>query len=408
MSRKRAAEHDDDDKAPAKKKPKLESWYTRTDPKTGDLGRLRRKDDKYWNDFTRRAKRRKERREAKAAKATKQDSKKDKKGRKKEVETKQDVSSESESGSDDDIDVKNLKRDDTETFQPFHTLTRRFKDHVCVITGGGRGIGQACAIRLAEEGGIIYILDNRRWKDTVDMVREAQEKSHNKRYKDKMEKYHANCHKNNKNKNKIKKPRKLKFKDRVFHKQCDVTDRKQVEETIGDIVKERGYIDVVLNCVNTTGKDYAATHSHKIDINKFDRIMKLNLYSTVNVCTAVMPYMKQEQYGRIVNLANVDGKNGHSKCLAFSAAKAAVINVTKTLGQEYAGSGITVNCIAPQYDEYHVTKLGKNVSEKALKVPMGRACDMEELAGTVAFIASEENTYTTGFCYDLSGGTSTY
>eukprot|EP00483_Globobulimina_turgida_P008247 UN08263 len=99
--------------------------------------------------------------------------------------------------------------------------------------------------------------------------------------------------------------------------------------------------------------------------------MRLNLYSTVNVCNAVIPYMKKESYGRIVNLANVDGKNGHEKCLAFSAAKAAVINVTKTLGQEYAGTGITVNCIAPQYDEYHTDKLGKEVVEKASKVPMG-------------------------------------
>ncbi len=141
-----------------------------------------------------------------------------------------------------------------------------------IIKGGGRGIGQACAIRL------------------------AQEQIHNKRYRDKMAQFHADCNKNSKNKNKntkIKKPRKLKFKDRIFHKQCDVTDRKQVEETIEAIIKERGYIDVVLNCVNTD--------SHKIDISKFDRIMPLNLYSTVNVCNAVIPYMTKEQYGRIVN-----------------------------------------------------------------------------------------------------------
>merc|ERR1712233_115453 len=93
-----------------------------------------------------------------------------------------------------------------------------------------------------------------------------------------------------------------------------------------------------------------------VKLESFDKIMRLNLYSTVNVCNAVIPWMVKEKYGRIVNLANVDGKNGKIKGIGFAAAKAAIINVTKTLGQEYAGSGVTVNCIAPQYDEYHVAK----------------------------------------------------
>jgi len=318
---------------------------------------------------------------------------------------------ESESSSDEDDEVK---RDDQAKFVPFHKLTTRFKDHVVVVTGGGRGIGQACALRLAQEGGIIYILDNVRWKNTEQSITAAQQELHDDAYKNAMARYHAASDKKAKNKNKnkdktvIKRPKKLRFKTRVFHKQCDVTDRKKVDEVIAEIVKERGYIDVVLNCVNTTGKDYGDTDSHSLSLSSFDKIVKLNLYSTVNVSLAVIPFMKKENYGRIVNLAAVDGKNGKPKCLAFAAAKSAVINVTKTLGQEYAGTGITVNCIAPQYDEYHTTKLGKKAAERASKVPMGRAIDMEELAGTVAFIASEENTYTTGFCYDLSGGTSTY
>merc|ERR1740116_193586 len=123
--------------------------------------------------------------------------------------------------------------------------------------------------------------------------------------------------------------------------------------------------------------------------------MRLNLYSVVNASKAVIPYMLKEEYGRIINLAALDGKSGAPKCLAFAAAKAAVINVTKTYGQEYAGTGITVNCIAPQYDEYHTGKLGKKGLKMTAEVPMKRAIDMEELAGAVAFVASEENTYTT-------------
>ena len=139
--------------------------------------------------------------------------------------------------------------------------------------------------------------------------------------------------------------------------------------------------------------------------------MRLNLYSVVNASKAVIPHMLKEEYGRIINLAALDGKSGAPKCLAFAAAKAGVINVTKTMGQEYAGTGITVNCIAPQYDEYHFgeKKVGKKKREKlTAAVPMKREIYMEELAGAVAFVASEENTYTTGFCYDLSGGTCTY
>ena len=379
------------------------------------------KQDEYWRNLTRRAMKKRERREREKALRLKDDAKKrqeraerrkkrEELKKKKEQQQNLDIDTESETDSDEDED---LKRDDqSKADVPFYNLTQRFKDHVIIVTGGGRGIGQSCALRLAQEGGILYILDYKRWKETIDEITEAQKKLHNENYQKSLSKYHGDLAKQRKDKNKnkvrIKKPRKIRFKQRVFHKQCDVTDPKQVKETIDEIIKERGYVDVVLNCVNTTGRDYGETQSHDVKPDRFDRIMKLNLYSTVNVCQAVIPYMKKESYGRIVNLAAQDGKDGHPRCLAFAAAKAAVINVTKTLGQEYAGTGITVNCIAPQYDEYHVKKLEKQYADKASKVPMGRAIDMEELAGAVAFVACEENTYTTGFCYDLTGGTSTY
>ena len=247
--------------------------------------------------------------------------------------------------------------------------------------------------------GVVYVLDNKRWKDTVDEITDIQKKLHQQSYADAMEKYEAN-----KDKKGAKKPKKVRFRERVFHKQCDVTDEKKVKEVIEEIIKERGYIDVVLNCLNAAGKDYGSTASTDVKLDSFDRIMRLNLYSTVNVCNAVIRLMVKEKYGRIVNLAHVDGKIGKEKGLAFAASKAAVINVTKTLAKEFGGTGVTINCIAPQYDEYHVAKFKKEAEAK--KVPMKRAIDLEELAGCVAYIASEENTYTTGFCYDLSGGTS--
>eukprot|EP01084_Bolivina_argentea_P131893 232741_1 len=136
--------------APAKKKPRMESMYTRTDPITGKIGRVRKKDDKYWCDFTRRARKRREKREARKQKVEDKKEKEDavkkkerEERRKKRAAEKESaaLSSESESSSDEDDDIK---REDQEKFIPFHNLTKRFKDHVCIVTGGGRGIGQAC------------------------------------------------------------------------------------------------------------------------------------------------------------------------------------------------------------------------------------------------------------------------
>lgn len=202
-----------------------------------------------------RRQREKLKREAEDGKKKAERAKKREEEKKKKAATKSkdaELSSESETDSDEDDDIK---REDKTKFIPFYNLTKRFKDHVIVVTGGGRGIGRACALRLAQEGGIIYILDYKQWTDTVEEITNAQRNLHQATYKDAMAKYHAehDKNKNKNNKSRLKKPKKVRFKPRVFHKKCDVRDCKQVKETIDGIIKERGYIDVVLNCVNTTG-----------------------------------------------------------------------------------------------------------------------------------------------------------
>eukprot|EP00486_Rosalina_sp_Unknown_P012832 CAMPEP_0201578826 /NCGR_PEP_ID=MMETSP0190_2-20130828/25894_1 /ASSEMBLY_ACC=CAM_ASM_000263 /TAXON_ID=37353 /ORGANISM="Rosalina sp." /LENGTH=220 /DNA_ID=CAMNT_0048012423 /DNA_START=114 /DNA_END=773 /DNA_ORIENTATION=+ len=217
-SRKRKSDNSDDS-APATKKPKLDSMYTRTDPVTGNLGRVRKKDEAYWSNFTRRAQKKRERREREKLKREAEDGKKKaarakaREARKKKEAEAADLSSESETDSDEDDDIK---RDDKSKFVPFYNLTTRFKDHVCIVTGGGRGIGKACSLRLAQEGAIVYILDYKQWTDTIEAITEAQKTLHQNAYKDAMAKYHADCDRNkNKNKNKgtkPKKPRKVRFK----------------------------------------------------------------------------------------------------------------------------------------------------------------------------------------------------
>ena len=125
---------------------------------------------------------------------------------------------------------------------------------------------------------MIYILDYKRWKETMDLVTAAQEELHQEKYRDAMARYHAACNRAARKKEKtsgIKKPRKVRFRAKAWHKQCDVTDPKRVEDTIGEIVRERGYIDVVLNCVNTTGKDYGDTESHKVKLDSFGMLVVL-------------------------------------------------------------------------------------------------------------------------------------
>jgi len=329
-------------------KPKLNHEWTRTNPITGERGKLYRKDiDYYTKQLSRR---------------TKHINKKKKS--KKKTEQKMD--------DDDDLKMdtkkKKQKQSVTDDDDRFASLTNRFENHVCVVTGGGRGIGQSIALRLAQEGGIVYILDKLRWKETVQLLNDT---------------YGDN-------------------KTKCDGMRCDVTDEKQVTKCIESIIDSHGYIDVLINAVAQL--DDGSKHSHEVSINELQKSMNKNFYGFFNVSKVVLPYMKSEEYGRIVNIASINGKEGRAKHFCHSISTAALIAGTKTMGKEYAGTGVTVNCVAPLVD-YQVKQLGKQQAKKETKnIPMGRAAEESELAGLVAFIASEENTYTTGFCYDLSGG----
>lgn len=150
--------------------------------------------------------------------------------------------------------------------------------------------------------------------------------------------------------------------------------------------------------------------AHEVSPDDFDFVMSVNVRGIFNGCRAALPYMLEQQYGRIVNIASIAGKEGNSGMLAYSTSKAAVIGLTKTIGKDYAEKGITCNAIAPAVvrTEMVAGMPAEQVKYMTDKIPMKRCGKVEEIAALVAYVASEEAGFTTGFCWDATGGRSVY
>jgi NAD(P)-dependent dehydrogenase (short-subunit alcohol dehydrogenase family) len=198
----------------------------------------------------------------------------------------------------------------------------------------------------------------------------------------------------------------------IFHAlACDVTDAQKVKDTVNYIAKvlsPNGRIDILVQCAGVVGKTNVLTH--QVEEDNFDLVMRVNLKGIFNGAQAVLPFMMEQNYGRIINIASIAGKEGNAGMLAYSTSKAAVIGLTKTIGKEYALNGITCNAIAPAVIR---TQMVADMPEKQVKymtdkIPMQRCGKVEEVAALVAFVASEEAGFTTGFCFDVTGGRSTY
>jgi 3-oxoacyl-[acyl-carrier protein] reductase len=189
--------------------------------------------------------------------------------------------------------------------------------------------------------------------------------------------------------------------------QVDVTDEAAIARGIERIVAKFGRIDILVNCAGVTGptvpiEDYS--------LSDWRRTLDINLTSTFLCCKAVVPRMRARNAGRIVNLASIAGKEGNANMTAYSAAKGAVIALTKALGKELANTEIRVNAIAPAVI---ATELVKQMSEETFKavvakIPLGRTGRPEEVAALVTWLASDECSFSTGATFDLSGGRATY
>ena len=187
----------------------------------------------------------------------------------------------------------------------------------------------------------------------------------------------------------------------------DVSDPGAVEQATHEALRELGKIDVLVNNAGIAGRN-APTLDYPID--EWERVLRTNLTSQFLCCRAVAPHMVQARYGRIVNIASVAGKEGNPNAVAYSASKAGVISLTKSLGKELAQTGVLVNCVTPAAAK---TAIFEQMTEEHIaymrsKIPMNRFVNVEEIAALVCWLASEECSFSTGGVFDISGGRATY
>ncbi|MBN9453492.1 MAG: SDR family oxidoreductase [Bosea sp.] len=242
------------------------------------------------------------------------------------------------------------------------------KRRVAIVTGGAQGIGRAVAERFAKSGASVAIWD----VDAALASKAAVEIGHG-----------------------------------TIGVGVDVTDAEAVQKASDALEAQHGSIDILVTSAGIAGPNHK---TWEYPLEDWARVMKLNVDGTLHCCRSVIPGMVRRNYGRIVLVASIAGKEGNPNASAYSASKAAVIALTKSLGKELADKDIAVNCITPAAAR---TRIFDQMSEEHIgymlaKIPRGRFLLPDEVASMVAFLASAENSFTTAGVFDLSGGRATY
>jgi NAD(P)-dependent dehydrogenase (short-subunit alcohol dehydrogenase family) len=242
------------------------------------------------------------------------------------------------------------------------------KSRIAVITGGAAGIGLAIAQRLVASGARVSLWD-RDEKLLAESAKALGAKTHTAR--------------------------------------VDVSDETDVKLAFDETVRELGRVDVLVCSAGITGPNLATWDYPVAD---WKQVLDINLTGVFLCNKTVIPHMRDNDYGRIVNIASIAGKEGNPNASAYSASKAGVISLTKSLGKEVAKTGIRVNCVTPaavktgmfaQMTQAHIDFM-------LSKIPMGRFGQVEEIAALVAWLCSEECSFSTGAVFDLSGGRAVY
>ena len=239
---------------------------------------------------------------------------------------------------------------------------------VAIVTGGAQGFGLAITKKFLDSGAevIIWDIDKAETQKVVDQ-------------------------------NKDKK---------ICFNILDITKFEDVQNHVNEISNKKK-IDILINNAGITGKN-ATVWDYPVD--EWKKVMDINLLGTFYCCKAIVPVMIKNNYGRIVNVASISGKEGNANAGAYSSAKAGVIGLTKSLGKELADKNIAVNAITPTTANTRILKqmTEKHVNFMLSKVPRNRYLELDELASMVTWLSSEENSFSTGAIFDISGGRATY
>ena len=199
----------------------------------------------------------------------------------------------------------------------------------------------------------------------------------------------------------------LDLPDNVTAVQTDVTSYDSIENSLNETIEKNNTVDILVNNAGIAGPSFK-TWEYPID--QWQNVVDIDLTGVFYCCRAITPHMINNNYGRIVNIASIAGKEGNPNAMPYSAAKAGVIALTKSLGKELSDKNIAVNCVTPAAAK---TRIFDQISQEHIdymlsKIPRGRFLKVDELASMVSWLVSEENSYTTGAVFDLSGGRATY
>ena len=198
------------------------------------------------------------------------------------------------------------------------------------------------------------------------------------------------------------------FQDEATLTVVDVTLEDEVKKAIDGVANQFGSIDILINSAGITGK--TNIKSHEVEYADMKSVFDVNFIGSFFTSKYVLPWMLKNNYGRILHIASIAGKEGNAGMLAYSASKAAVIAMAKVQGKEYAETNITVNALAPAVIRTPLLDAmpGEQIKYMTDKIPMKRCGTLDEVANMAVFIVSPENSFSTGFTFDLSGGRATY
>ena len=191
------------------------------------------------------------------------------------------------------------------------------------------------------------------------------------------------------------------------YKLVDVNKFDEIEKNLSEIEKTFGKIDIFINNAGIAGMNTTVSN---YPIEEWKKVIDLNLNSVFYCCKAVVPYMEKNNYGRIVNIASIAGKEGNPNASAYSTSKAGVIGLTKSLGKELALKNIAVNCVTPAAAKTRIfdQMTDEHINYMLSKIPRNKFAKVDELASLVAWLSSDENSFSTAAVFDLSGGRATY